>query len=557
MAEVRGRHARVQDADDRPQQPEAPQGQEQPEEQPSVAKSATLMGSATLLSRVTGLIRTWAMAFALGNTMVTSAYQVANTLPNAIFDLVAGGLLGTAFIPVLLLQRERYGRQKSNEFACNILSIILVVMGALAVLATIFSPQVIATQTFTVGDEAQVTGYAVLFFRIFAAQILFYGVAGVLEGILNANREYFLPALAPVFNNLCVIASFFSYVPLSGIDETLAIVVLGAGTTLGVFVQMALQIPALAKTGFRFRFHIDLHDPALMEALKIALPTFVYIVGTLVSYSFRNAFSLETGDNGPSTLNYAWIWYQLPYGVVAVSLSRTLFTEMSTAVARDDWEGLRELVRRGISLTLLLIIPLAGLIGALATPLMQLFQAGAFSAEDAAYVGSILALWVVSLPFYSVLRYLHNVFASLRKFVSFAVVSCCMVVAQCGLYALLCTSDAVGLAGVPIADFVYYAVCCVIMLVILYRQIGSFRLGSIVGTAVRVLAATAVGIAVTYGLSCVLPVSGSGMLTAFVTIVVCGCVGLAVIFGLCALLRVPEMEAVVGLVKRLAGKARR
>ena len=523
-------------------------------EQPSVAKSATLMGAATLMSRVTGLIRTWAMAYALGNTLITSAYQVANTLPNAIYDLVAGGLLGTAFIPIFLLQRERYGKKEGDEFACNILSIIIVVMGALAVLASIFAPQVIATQTFTVDDEAQVTEYAILFFRIFAAQILFYGVGGVLEGILNANRVYFLPALAPVFNNILTIISFFSFVPLSAIDETLAIVVLAAGTSLGVFVQMALQIPALAKAGFKFRFKINLRDPALIEALKIAFPTFVYIVGTLVSYSFRNAFSLQTGDNGPSTLSYAWTWFQLPYGVVAVSLSRTLFTEMSHAVAQEDWEGLREHVRRGITTTLLFIIPLAGLMGSLATPLMQLFQAGAFSAEDASYVGSILALWVISLPFYSVLRYLHNVFASMRRFVTYAVVSCIMVVVQCGLYAFLCQDSLLGLAGIPIADLVYYGGCCIVMLVVLYRRIGSFHLASILNTAVRVLAATAIGIAVTYGLSTVLPVTSEGMLTAFVTIIVCGCVGLVVIFGLCALFRVPEMETVKGLLKRLFGR---
>lgn len=534
-------------------EPSFDEAPEEPEHA-SVARSTALMSVATLGSRVTGLIRTWAMAFALGNTLVTSAYQIANTLPNAIYDLVAGGLLGAAFIPVYLLQKEKLGTESGNRFACTILNLVIVVMGALAILATVFAPQVISTQTFTVGGDAQVTEYSILFFRIFAAQIVFYGIGGVIGGILNANRIYFLPALAPAFNNIIVIASFFIYVPLSSIDPMLAIIVLAVGTTLGVVVQFAIQIPALIKMGFSYVAKIDLHDPALLEALKIALPTFVYIVGTLVSFSFRNAFSLQAGDDGPATLNYAWIWYQLPYGVVAVSLSRAMFTEMSEAVAREDWHSLRGHVRTGIAGTLLLIIPLAGLMGALSTPLMQLFQAGAFNAEDASYVASILTLWVVSLPFYSVLMYLYNTFASMRKFIAFAVVSCIMVVVQCALYALLCSPEVLGLAGVPIADLVYYGGCCAIMLIVLFRRIGSFNLVSILWMALRVLVATAFGVAVALGLSYLLPITESGMLAGLVRLALCGSVGLVVIFGLCALFRIPEMTVVTNVLKRVTGK---
>ncbi len=522
----------------------------------SVARSTALMSVATLGSRVTGLVRTWAMAFALGNTFVTSAYQIANTLPNAIYDLVAGGLLGAAFIPVFLLQKEKHGNEGGNRFASNILNLVIIVLGGLSILATVFAPQVVATQTFTVGSDAEVAEYAVLFFQIFAAQIVFYGIGGVISGFLNANRIYFLPALAPAFNNIAVIASFFAYVPLSSFDPMLAIVVLAVGTTLGVVVQFAIQIPALLKTGFRFSLKIDLHDPALADALKIAAPTFVYVVGTLVSFSFRNAFSLQAGDDGPSTLAYAWTWYQLPYGVLAVSLSRTMFTEMSEAVAREDWNGLRHHVRTGIAGTLLLIIPLAGLMAALAVPLMQLFQAGAFGAEDASYVASILALWVLSLPFYSVLKYLYNVFASMRKFVAYTVVSLLMIVVQCALYALLCSPDVLGLAGVPVSDLVYYGGCCVIMLVILFRRIGSFGMGSILWMSVRVLAAAAVGAAAAHGFSQLLPV-GSGMAGGLLKLVVCGSIGLVIAFGLCALFRVPEMHVVTDLLGKVLGRLRK
>ena len=519
----------------------------------SIARSTALMTVATLCSRATGLIRTWAMAFALGNGLITSAYQVANNMPNVIYELVAGGLLAAAFLPVYLSQKEKFGREGGNAFANNLLNLTIVVLGVLSILATVFAPEVIATQTFTVGNTAEVTTYAVAFFRIFAIQIVFYGIGGILTGLLNANRVYFLPSIAPALNNVAVIVSMFAYVPLSATNPDLAIMVLAVGTSLGVALQFVIQIPALIKQGFVYKPTINLRDPALIEALKIAAPTFVYVIGTMVAFSCRNAFSLQAGDNGPSTLLYAWTWYQLPYGVVAVSLSRALFTEMGDAVAKDDWPALRRHVQSGIANTLMLIIPMAGLMCVLSVPIMQLFRAGSFSAEDVRFVASILSLWVVTLPFYSILMLLYNVFASIRKFMTFAMVSTVMVVVQCTLYAVLCSPDLIGLAGVPISDLVYYSVCCVILCLVLRRYIGSYDLGRALSSTARVLAATLIGSIAAAALNAVIP-GGSDMLSGIIHLAVCGVIGLAIIFGLCAVFKVPEMETVLRLARRFTGK---
>lgn len=521
----------------------------------SVARSTLLMTIATLGSRATGLIRTWAMAFVLGNSFLTSSYQVANNMPNTIYELVVGGILGAAFIPIFLLQKEQRGERGANDFACNVLNLFLIILSLLTLLAIVFAPQVIWTQTFAEGSSQEVIDQAVRFFRIFAIQILFYGIGGVVTGMLNANRVYFLPSLAPALNNIIVIASFFAYIPLSNIDANLALNVLAIGTSLGVVVQFVIQIPALMKGGFRYRWFIDLHDPALREAVKIALPTFLYIVGTMISFSCRNAFSLQAGDNGPSTLIYAWTWYQLPHGVLAVSLSRALFTEMSDACAKEDWTSLKRHVSSGISGTLLLMIPMAFLLGSLAMPLMQLFRAGAFSADDVQFVASILALWAVSLPFYSVSMFIYNVYASIRKFGVFAFISCALVVVQVSLYALLCNNDFMGLYGVPLADLAYYGLLCIIGLVVLRKYVGSgVKYGHALSLTVRACIASVVGAGAAYALlmllSSALAGLGSGIITGLIQLCVCGIVGLVISFGLCALFRIPEMNMVLSRFKR-------
>ena len=508
------------------------------------------MTAATLVSRVTGLVRTWAMAFALGNTMMTSAYQVANNLPNVIYDLVAGGLLAAAFLPVLLLELERNGRDGFNRFGSNILNICLVVLGALSIIATIFAEPLVFTQTFTVDQGGQVAQLATRFFRIFAIQLLFYGLGGVITGILNSQRSYFLTSIAPALNNICVIVGFFAYIPLSQHNADTAFVVLAVLTTLGVAVQFVIQVPALAKVGFKWQPVLSFRDPALLETLNIAIPTLVFILGNLVAFSCRNAFSLLAGDDGPSILGYAWMWFQLPYGVVAVSLSRAMFTEMSSATARNDWESLRRYVNRGLRGTLYLIIPLAGLMFVLANQIIGVFRAGAFTADDVNVVAQVLQLWVLGLPMYAMYMYLYNTFASIRRFLPFALLNCCLVVAQIALYAVLSRPEAFGFAGIPIADICYYALGALLALLLLRKQVGALGVRSIVVMAAKVMVATAIGAGVVMALLVLVPLELSTV-SSLAQIVVLGLVGLVIIIGLCRVAKVEESTIVSSLIARM------
>ena len=203
----------------------------------SVGRSATLMTALTIVSRVTGFIRTWAMAAAIGMSLLSSSYQVANNLPNMLYELVMGGMLVTAFLPVYMGVRREQGREASNEYVGNLLGILLLVLGVISVLGTVFAPGFIWTQSFLSGDTGSMDT-AVFLFRFFAIQILFYGLGSVFSGVLNAHRDYFWSTFAPVLNNVIVIASFMGFGPVSAINETAGVVLIAAGTTLGVFVQM-------------------------------------------------------------------------------------------------------------------------------------------------------------------------------------------------------------------------------------------------------------------------------------------------------------------------------
>lgn len=526
--------------------------------QDSIIKNTGLITLCTLGSRVTGLLRTWAMAFALGNTLLTSAYQIAYNMPAMIYELAASGVLATAFLPLYLLQKEKHGNKQAYDFASNILSITIIILGLLTLACSVFSPLVIETQTFTVSEGDSKT-LAIFFFRIFAIQILLYGVGAVITGILNAERTYLMPSLAPVINNIVVTIVMFGFVPLSAWNQEFALWWLAIGTSLGVLCQFGVQIPALIKQGFRYHPHINLRDPMLVEALKVAAPMFLYIAGTMITFSCRNAFSLEAAPNGPSTLNYAWTWYQLPYGVIAVSLSTTLLTELSDCAAREDWKGFRGYIRTGLRSTFFLIIPLALLVGALAQPLMQLFQAGAFTADEVNNVGSILAVWVLSLPFYAGYMYMYRVFAALRSFLKFAVIDFIVRLIQVASYWLLCQPDMLGLVGIPVSDLGFYLIMMVVCTLIVRSKVGSYGNRGIIVVFIKTAIAGAIGAVVAFALAT--GVNGllgtlaiNAVVEAVIVLAVSGCVGLVVAFGLCKLFRVQEFSVLERIGKKIFGR---
>lgn len=520
----------------------------------SVARSTAIMSAATLTSRITGFVRTWAIGFALGNTFLTSSYHLANNIPNMIYELVAGGIISTAFLPVYLEQTAKFGRDRGWKYASTLINLVVLALGSIALLATVFAPQVIATQTFrTPAEDAEL---AVWFFRFFAVQVVFYGAGGIVSGLLNANREFLWPAAGPVFNNLVVIATLFAYVPLSGSDPELAKTVLAVGTTLGVVAMGAVQIPSLMRIGMRWVPRIDLKDPGLAETGRLVLPAVLFTLTNLVAVSVRNAYAFEVAPNGPSTLSFAWMWYQFPYGVMAVALSTAIFTELSEAAGHGRWDVFKRRFGSGLRATFFLIVPMSALLVVLSEPLVMLFRFGRFTVEDVRVVSDVLSWWGVALPFFAAYMYTYFAFSAFKDLGTVTRVKVWMTAVQVGLYALLTVGFAdwggMGLAGVPVSDLVFYSLMFVVLVAVLRRKIGAFDLSGVASTAAKVFTGSIAGGVVAWALLRVLPGSDGSVASALLSLLICGAAGLTTAWGICALLKVEEFSVVVSIGRRIA-----
>lgn len=518
----------------------------------TIAKSTLLMTIGTLFSRVTGLLRTWMMAYALGATTIASSYQIANNLPNIIYEVIAGGMIAAAFLPVLMSVKANGSKEDVNNYNSNILNIVFVVLGIISIVSIFAAEPLVATQTFTTDSDTEIVSTAVGLFRIFAIQILFYGLIGVVQVMLNADRSYFLAAFAPAINNIVVIISFIAYSIIVSSDAQLALFVLAVGTTLGVIINLLVLLPSIIKSGFKLKLGINFKDPRLIETIKLSLPTLLYVFTSIVISSCKNAFSIVPTDSGPAMIAYAWMWFQLPYGVLCVSLSRTMFTEMSEAAAQKDKKRLRKYTIDGISNTLLMIIPMCVVLIAMSVPLVTMFKAGEFSAEDVAMVSQLLKIWALGLPFYAVMMYLYNVFASIKKFWSYAILNVILTAGLIVLYWIL-TQTTLGLNGIAIADVCYYIAYSIISYVMLNKYVGKLNIRSMIKPIIKVVCASVVAYIVMQGINLLLPYPDN-MVMAMVDIVIGGVAGLIVAYGLCYLLKV---DAIVNIVGRFIPKLRK
>ena len=523
----------------------------------SIGSSAALISICTIISRITGFARTWAMAFALGSTLLSSSYQVANNLPNQLYELVCGGMIVTAFLPVYVSVKKRLGKRAGNEYASNLLTLVVLLLGVVSLACMLFPSAVIYTQSFY-SDQSQMAT-SVFFFQFFAIQIVFYGCSAIVSGLLNASRDYLWSSIAPVANNVIVILTFLAYSLVAPTDPALALYIIAIGNPAGVLVQMAIQLPALKRNGIRIRPRVNLRDPALRETLGIGVPAVVVMLCSFAVVSVQNAASYNFADNGPSILAYSRLWFTLPYSFLAVPITTAMFTELSDMRAEGNMEGVKRGIVGGTNQILFFMIPFAMYLATFSMPLVTLYHAGAFTMEHVASIATYLAVWAVALPLYGVNTYLQKTFSSLRRMGVFAGVNVLASAVQVGLTMFAAGNAAImPIESIAVAETLFYLVSDVCLFAYLRRDLGPFGLRSVARAVAVALVLGAAGALAGGGVlwllqTLVAPLSGS-IVQALVYVIVGGAVALAVTFVPACALHVPEAAFIERIVGKLAGR---
>ncbi|MFH5822650.1 murein biosynthesis integral membrane protein MurJ [Georgenia sp. AZ-5] len=316
-----------------------------------VVGAAGLIAVVTLLSRGVGFVRWLVQSWTLGASEAATAYEAANTVPNVLFEVAAGGALAGAVVPLLGAPLARHLRAEVDRTASALLSWTLLVLVPLAaVLALAADP--VAGLLLDEDAAAGMRELVVTFLRVFAVQIPLYGLGVVLSGVLQAHKRFFWPAFAPLLSSLVVIVSYLAFGALAAGRQddpaalpAEAVAWLAWGTTAGVAAMSLCQLVPVLRTGVRLRPALRFPPGVARRALRLAGAGIGALLAQQASVAVVLYLALNYGETGTiNVYRYAQAVYFLPYAVLAVPLSTAVFPRLSERAGAGDRRGFAAMV---------------------------------------------------------------------------------------------------------------------------------------------------------------------------------------------------------------------
>src|SRR5580658_9556290 len=371
-------------------------------------KAAGIIGLAVMCSRLLGLAREQIFAALFGGGAAMDAFTAAFRIPNLLRDLFAEGALSTAFVTTFSKTIARGGDDAAWRLANKVATLTAVVLGALCIAGMVFSVQLVGT--LAPGFDPAKAALTVQLTRIMFPFILLVSLAALVMGMLNSKSVFGMPAMASSFFN---IGSIIGGVTLGfWIDPQFgprALLGLGMATVLGGALQLAVQLPSLARLGYRFKPEFRWRDAGVRAILLLMGPSVIAASTTQFNVLINSMFASTLGDGPIFWLSIAFRLMQLPLGLFGVALGTVTLPLLSRLAVAGDMAAFRAELSRAMRLGFLLTIPsTVGLI-MLAEPIISvLYQHGKFNATQTAQAAGALLAYAIGLAVYSVLKVLVN-----------------------------------------------------------------------------------------------------------------------------------------------------
>jgi putative peptidoglycan lipid II flippase len=468
-----------------------------------IGRATAVMAVGTTLSRFTGVIRIVAVGYALGSTShLADAYNLANTLPNIIHDIVLGGVLSATFIPVFVHRLTTRTDDEAWEAISAVTSVTLIIIAAASVVFLLLTPFIIDATTALnhSAQAAQDRQVATELLLLFVPQLTGYGFISLGTALLNARRRFGAPMFSSIANNVVLIVVLLYYAftvnhasrSIGGLaQDRNQLLLLGLGTTAGVLAQAALMVPSLRRAGLHLTWRPDFHHDAVRTILRLSGWTFGLVVANQVALIV--VLTLAGRAQGAVTAyTYAWTFFQLPYGVVAVSVMAATAPELTALWSRGDLDNFRRRMATGLRTTMAIVVPAAAGMLILSHPLVALlFAHGATTVPETLPTAMALALLSLGLPGFCVFLYAVRVLQSVQDLRS----AFWLYVLENGINivaALVLVGPLGVVRGIAVSISIAYTVSAVVALAHVRAQVHGLDGDLVVTPLVHVAIATAV-----------------------------------------------------------------
>lgn len=396
------------------------------------------LASGTMASRMTGFLRTLVAAYVLGFTPFADAYNLANTLPNSLYDLVIGGVVSATFVTVFTHRLTVEGDRKAWRSISTVTSFTLLLLVVASLLVWICAPYLVDAMTAlhhldphrTAEQLAQQRSATVSFLRWFAPQVLLYGTFALGSVLLQVRGRFGTAAYAPVANNVVAIGVlwwFHMAVPHATVGDTTGttqFAVLAGITTCGLVAQCLILLPSLLKAGLgRLSLQWNWRDEGVQEILRLGGWTLVVVAANQVALYVVLAMAFGLGGEGPVTAyTYGWSFMQMPYAVVVLSLLGAIGPELAALFTTGNMTSFNDRINRALDAALTVVIPVSVLLVVLAQPITAVLLNHADGSRNLS-VGVALAVLSAGLPGFTIYQVGVRALQAQRRGVEVALLS--------------------------------------------------------------------------------------------------------------------------------------
>ncbi len=535
---------------------------------PSVLGSSAVMAAGTLVSRLSGYLRTGLLTAALGNGLHADIFNIANTIPNMLYILLAGGVFNAVLVPQLV-RAVRNDDDGGDAYTNRVITLAALFLGAVSVLLVVAAPLVmklLVDPSYLSASHAAERDSIITLAQYCLPQVFFYGMFVLVGQVLNTRGSFAPMMWAPIANNVISVFVIVAYLVTVGVEKNAvgyssgAAALLGIGSTLGIVAQFAILIPYLKRSGFTFRPRFDFLGTGLGQTFRLGVWTVLFVIVNQVAYTVvvrLSSTGSASGGTGYTVYSNAYLLVMVPHAIVTVSLATAVLPRLSGFAASERFLSLASAINTTIRSTYALVLPLLVLILIMARDLSSLaFGWGASAHTYGSFVPSLAWFTVGTFFFtshYLVLRGFYALEQNRRVFYIQCVISVVNIVA-----AIVLTHHANPVDVAPrlvVAYTISYAVGAVLS----YRQLsvvlGGLGTQSLIRFGIRAGIVTGIASAAAWiarqGADQVL---GSGnKLAVLVRLAVVGSVGLATYLATARMFRITEVDQVTRLASQRFG----
>ncbi len=517
-----------------------------------IARAAGIVMIAYILSTMVGIVRGMVVSHAFGTSVSLDSFNAANRVTELLFNLTAGGALGSAFIPMFTGYLTRKDQKGAWRLASGVVNSVLIVLILASTLMWIFAPFLVERGLFALVPEsnaAQVAETARLL-RIMLPTVIIFGISGLVMGMLNAHQVFLWPALAPAAYSFGIILGVW-LLPASWGIERLAI-----GTVIGAAGHLLLQLPALLRLPARnYELAAGFRDDPVRKVLRLMLPRIFGAGIVQLNFVANTIISLSLGAGSASALTWAFTLMLMPQAAIAQSAGTASLPTLSAQVELGKFEDFRQTLSSIVRVMLLLALPATIGLVFLRVPLVRvLYERGSFDATSTQMVAWALLWYALGLTGHSLVEVLSRAFYAMHDTKTPVLVGVAAMTGNILLSfffsRLFSQIGWLPLGGLALANTTATAVECLVLFAIMRR-----RLHGVGGKQILRTGALALTGSIMMGLVLFGWMTLFGNLNKLLVLAVGVMLGVLVYGVMLKLLKVPELDAILLKIKgKLAEK---